>query len=101
MPILPLGAWGVTEAGRTGWTAVTIAAVAVAALAVPVLIRIESRRSNPMLDVELPRHPVVGSAIAVVAAVGFVQLWGSSRSQPSSNTISASRHSRPGPGCCR
>jgi hypothetical protein len=58
VPILPLGAWGVTEAGRTGWTAVTIAAVAVAALAVPVLIRIESRRSNPMLDVELPRHPV-------------------------------------------
>ena len=76
VPILLLGAGGVTEAGRSGWTPATIAAVAIAALAVPVLIRIESRRSNPMLDVDLLRDPVVGSAIAVVAAVGFVQLWG-------------------------
>ena len=76
VPILLLGTWAVTEAGRTGWSAATIAAVGVAALAVPVLIRIESRRRDPMLDVELLRQPVAGSAIVVVAAVGFVQLWG-------------------------
>jgi hypothetical protein len=76
VPILLLGAWGVTEAGRTGWSAATIAAVGAAALTVPVLIRVESRRRNPMLDVELLRQPVVGSAIVVVSAVGFVQLWG-------------------------
>jgi EmrB/QacA subfamily drug resistance transporter len=76
VPILLLGAYGATEAGRTGWTAATIAAVAVAALAVPVLFRVESRRPSPMLDVRLLRDRVAGSAIAVVVAVGFGQLWG-------------------------
>jgi DHA2 family methylenomycin A resistance protein-like MFS transporter len=76
VPILLLGVYGITEVGRGGWSAPAVTALAVAAVLVPVLLRLESRRPQPVLDVALLRDPVIGASVAVVAAVGFVQLWG-------------------------
>lgn len=59
-------AYGVIEAGRTGWTApAPLTAFALFALATAAFLRVESRHRDPMLPLGLLRRPAFSGATAV------------------------------------